>query len=227
MPSRFRHLRAVVRGLGLAFCVAVLAPVAIAPARTDTAEAAGDCTIDATLDAEEKLFLTLINNHRAANGRAPLRASYTLSKASAWKSKDMGVNGYFGHNDLDRTWDQRMRDCGYTFNTWAGENILGGGSGTAQQAFDAWRNSSGHNANMLSSNFTAIGIGRHYTAGSPYGWYWTTNFGGYNDGFVTMTLPPPPITETPDESPPTIDDAAEPRVGKAARERPVRSRRQR
>ena len=32
---------------------------------------------------------------------------------------------------------------------------------------------------MLGANYTAIGIGRAYTAGSPYGWYWTTDFGGY------------------------------------------------
>jgi uncharacterized protein YkwD len=225
MPSRRRLLRAIATACGIALSLSVLSSAGIAPAPADTVEAAGDCTIDATLDGEEKAFLTLINNHRAANGRAPLRPSYMLSKASAWKSKDMGVNRYFGHNDLDRTWDQRMRDCGYTFNTWAGENILAGGSGGAQQAFDAWRNSSGHNANMLSSNFTAIGIGRHYTAGSPYGWYWTTNFGGFDDGYVVMTDPLPPVSAETSPAAPTLDDAVEPVTGRPARERPVRVRR--
>jgi uncharacterized protein YkwD len=152
--------------------------------------AAGDCSIGAAaaLDAEERAFLVLINNHRASHGLAPLTASYTLSRASAWKSRDMGVNRYFAHDDtpIGRGWSERARDCGYGFGTGIGENIAAGVT-TAQQAFDIWRNSAGHNANMLGSGYRAIGIGRHYTAGSPYGWYWTTVFGGYDDGWVTSS----------------------------------------
>jgi uncharacterized protein YraI len=35
---------------------------------------------------------------------------------------------------------------------------------------------------MLNGNFGAIGIGRAYDPASPYGWYWTTVFGGESDG---------------------------------------------
>jgi uncharacterized protein YkwD len=227
MLARTRMLLVRTFVLGAALCAIALATTqpGVAPR---SAQAAGDCTIDATLDAEEKAFLVLVNNHRAANGRAPLRASYTLSRAAAWKSKDMGVNRYFAHDDLTRTWVDRIRDCGYGFNTYIGENILAGGSGSAQGAFDAWRNSPGHNANMLSSNFAAVGIGRHYTAGSPYGWYWTTEFGGYDDGYVTMTDPVPPASIDPAASTaPAVDDAAEIKRGRPARERPERNRRHR
>jgi hypothetical protein len=62
------------------------------------------------------------------------------------------------------------------------ENIAAGNS-TAQATFEQWRNSSGHNANMLHSNMRTIGIGRAFVAGSPYGWYWTTEFGSINDGW--------------------------------------------
>src|SRR5437867_2568938 len=143
--------------------------------------AAGDCTTDPTLDGEAQTFLTLINSYRAQNGLGPLSASYTLSKASQWKSNDMGVNAYFAHDDLSRTWVQRIRDCGYGYNAWLGENIAAGVS-TAQEAFDLWRNSAGHNANMLNTNYWAVGIGRAYVAGSPFGWYWTTDFGSVSDG---------------------------------------------
>lgn len=163
------------------------------------ANAAGDCTIDTALDAEEQAFLTLINNHRAANGRGPLKVSYGLTRASAWKSKDMAQNAYFAHDDLTRTWVDRVRDCGYTFNTYLGENIAAGVP-TAQGAFDLWKNSPGHNSNMLGANYTAIGIGRHYVPGSPYGWYWTTNFGGFDDGYVkaaSETTPLPAVTPAP------------------------------
>ena len=112
----------------------------------------------------------------------------------------MAQNAYFAHDDLTRTWVDRIRDCGYGYNTWLGENIAAGFS-TAQSVFDAWRNSPGHNANMLGANYTAIGIGRSYLAGSPYGWYWTTDFGGVSDGFVWATDTIAPVT-APDDAPP-------------------------
>lgn len=175
-------LPALAAGLAPLLVFATLLPVSTAPAH-----AAGPCALTAAevaLDVEEKAFLTQINNYRVANGRTPLKISYFLTKASAWKSKDLGVNAYFAHDDtpIGRTWYQRVQDCGYTYGTAAGENIAAGYT-TAAQVFAGWQASSGHNANMLSTSYTAIGIGRHYVAGSPYGWYWTTNFGGVDDGW--------------------------------------------
>ena len=40
---------------------------------------------------------------------------------------------------------------------------------------------------MLNPNMVAIGIARVFNDDSTYGWYWTTEFGGVNDGFS----PPP------------------------------------
>jgi len=159
------------------------------------AAAAGDCTVDASLDSEEKAFLTLINNYRQQNGLPKLAVSYTLTRAAAWKSADMANNNYFAHDDLSRTWVQRIRDCGYGFNTYIGENIAAGYT-TAQAVFDGWKNSPGHNANMLGANYTAIGIGRYYRQGSPYGWYWTTDFGGFDDGWMSIAGPPAPVSLT-------------------------------
>ena len=39
-----------------------------------------------------------------------------------------------------------------------------------------WQNSTDHNNNMLSTNFTEIGIGRAQSSSTGY-WYWTTTFG--------------------------------------------------
>jgi uncharacterized protein YkwD len=175
------------------FVVALLCLLRVLVSAPAGAVAAGDCTLTASqemLDAEERAFLTLINAHRAASGVPPLTASYRLTRAAQWKSIDLGTNAYFAHDDLSRTWTQRINDCGYTYGTWLGENIMAGSS-TAQGAFDAWKNSPGHNANMLSANYTAIGIGRAYVPGSPYSWYWTTDFGGVNDGWAFATDAPP------------------------------------
>jgi uncharacterized protein YkwD len=170
------------------------------------ASAAGDCTVDATMDSEETAFLALINAHRQQNGLAKLAPSYALTRAAAWKSKDLGENAYFAHDDLARTWVQRVRDCGYGFNTYIGENIAAGVQ-TAQQAFDLWKNSPGHNANMLGANYTSIGIGRYYVSGSPYGWYWTTEFAGYDDGWSTIAAPSQPVVLTPPGPEPRTADA--------------------
>ncbi|HZP56342.1 MAG TPA: CAP domain-containing protein [Dehalococcoidia bacterium] len=203
------------RVLALLFASVALASFAVAlPAGhgAGTAAGAGDCTVDPSLDSEERAFLTLINNYRVQNGLAPLTLSYGLSRASAWKSKDMAANRYFAHDDLTRTWVDRIRDCGYGYNTWLGENIAAGYT-TAQQAFDAWRNSPGHNANMLGANYTTIGIGRYYDASSPYGWYWTTDFGGVSDGFVWAS--DAPVTLSPVAPQPA--GYAPPALGRAAR----------
>ena len=99
----------------------------------------------------------------------------------------MAQNNYFDHNDLPigRTWSARISDCGYNHGTYIGENIAAGYP-FAQSAFDAWKNSPGHNSNMLSTSFTAIGIGR-YQGGGTFGTYWTTAFGGYDDGWMTIS----------------------------------------
>lgn len=165
--------------------VAIAAALALSAGR-------GPAPINAAtpLDAEEQAFLNLLNQHRAQNGLASLSANTNLQAASEWMSADMGSHNYFSHTDsLGRDPFQRMRDFGYNYNTWLGENIAAGTS-SAQVVFDLWRNSPGHNANMLNPNYKVVGIGRVYTNGSTYGWYWTNDFGGY--------LPPPPPTDDTD-----------------------------
>ena len=188
-------------GAALASLVAFTLTFAITSSADRTA-AAGDCTADPSYDSEETAFMMLINNHRIQNGLPVLQTSETLSKAAQWKSNDMGARAYFAHDDGWRTWVQRLRDCGYGYNAWLGENIAAGVS-SAQAAFDLWKNSPGHNANMLGANYTAVGVGRAYVAGSPYGWYWTTEFASINDGWPSGTPTPTPPQPTNTPVPPT------------------------
>lgn len=144
-------------------------------------------------DSEEQQFLTLINNYRAANGLGPLTLSGSLSNASEGHSWDMAVHNYFSHTSQDgRTYVDRIRNAGYGYNTWLGENIAAGYT-SADSVFNAWRNSPGHNANMLNPNYHAIGIGRYYAGGSTYGWYWTTDFGGVAEDSTppSVSIPAP------------------------------------
>lgn len=146
------------------------------------AAALANCTADTGQDAEEQAFLGLINQYRAQNGLSALSVSTNLSRMASWHGGDMGAKNYFSHTDsLGRSPSTRAIDCGYPAG--AGENIAAGTVwSTASAAFNAWKGSAGHNANMLNGSYRQIGIARVYTAGSTYGWYWVTDFGTVNDG---------------------------------------------
>lgn len=137
------------------------------------------------LDREEAEFLRLINEYRTANDLGTLTSSTTINQAAYDFSVDMGERAFFAHEDPEgRTPFDRMCAAAYepacAGSTAMGENIAAGME-SAYEAFDGWRHSPGHNANMLTAEFVAIGIGRAHVDGSPYGWYWTTDFGGILD----------------------------------------------
>ncbi len=166
-----------------------------------------------SLDSEEATFLTLINNYRAQNGLAALKVSETLQTASQWMSTDMATNNYMSHTDsLNRSTAARLAAFGYTYSPW-GENIAAGYD-TAQDVFNGWLtacdpDASGnctysHRANMLGGNFVAIGIARAYSANSDYGWYWTTDFGGYFDEPLSGSPSSAPVISSFLASPSTI-----------------------
>ncbi|MBR2563318.1 MAG: serine protease, partial [Paenibacillus sp.] len=62
-----------------------------------------------------------------------------------------------------------MKQFGVTYS-YAGENIAKGQK-TPQEVVTAWMNSVGHRANILSKNFTHIGVGY-------YNGYWAQEFIG-------------------------------------------------
>lgn len=133
------------------------------------------------LDGEEQAFLVLINNYRAQNGLGSLADCVSLNRASQGHSEDMRDNNYFSHTGLNNStpWARACDACfdkGCGPSTAMAENIAAGNSG-AQATFDQWKNSPGHNANMLDGSFTMIGIGRA-TGGGQYGVYWTNVFAG-------------------------------------------------
>ena len=86
------------RALIVSLAISLIAAALVVPAHH--AKAAGDCTVDASIDSEEQAFLMPINQYRQQNGRGPLTLSYGLAKPSQWKSVDMAKNKYFAHDDL-------------------------------------------------------------------------------------------------------------------------------
>jgi len=163
-----------------AFATAIAAFAALLAVPAPPARAVGDCTVsDAALDSQEQAFLGLINSYRANYGAGPLSASGNLNEAAAWMAHDMGEDGYFDHldNESPRRWPSgRTQACGYT-GTSIGENIAAGYS-TPQAVVAGWMGSSGHCANIMSAGYRSVGVGYANIASSPYGYYWTQDFGG-------------------------------------------------
>lgn len=182
---------------------AVLAAVVVAGVVTlpKGGRAAGNCNADPSISADESTLLSLINQYRSAHGRPTLSISTSLSRSAQWKAEHLGTERYFAHDDrgIGRTWAQRIGDCGYPTSGYIAEN-LAAGIQSAQAAFDAWKASPGHDANMLKPDFHAIGIGYAYVPESPYGWYWVTDFGWQAETVSskpTRTPAPTPTVQAP------------------------------
>ncbi|MGQ9478020.1 MAG: CAP domain-containing protein [Candidatus Bipolaricaulia bacterium] len=141
-------------------------------------------------------FLATINQYRSQSGQCwdlaaqawtswpasasrNLALSTPLNNAAIYHSQFMADHDCFAHvcpGEADLV--TRIESFGYTGWTSYGENIYKAPQGleTPEAAFEAWRNSPGHNRNMLTCQFEEIGVGRVYDADSGY-WYWTTDFG--------------------------------------------------
>jgi uncharacterized protein YkwD len=137
--------------------------------------------------AFEDEVLALVNQRRAAGAvcggttfgpTGPLVMNVSLRSAARGHSLDMATLNYFSHTSLDgRTFDQRIRDAGYSAPTSLGENIAAGYS-TPQAVVDGWMTSSGHCSNIMSPSYKSIGIGYAFAASSNFRHYWTQDFGG-------------------------------------------------
>jgi uncharacterized YkwD family protein len=141
-------------------------PAAPAPKPAAPAPATGD------VSAYVQQVIDLTNAQRSKNGLPALKHDTQLSGVAQKKSVDMAQNNYFSHTSptYGSPFDM-MRDFGVTYRT-AGENIAQG-QRTPQEVVNAWMNSAGHRQNILSTNFTHIGVGYEKS-----GNHWTQMFIG-------------------------------------------------
>ena len=119
--------------------------------------------------------VTLVNQQRAKLGLAPLKDNWQLARVARYKSEDMRDKNYFSHTSptYGSPFDM-IKNFGIKYMA-AGENIAMG-QPTSASVMNSWMNSAGHKANILSKNFTEIGVG---VAKSKNGTlYWTQQFIG-------------------------------------------------
>lgn len=204
--ARFVHIVATIGGL-LAVLAWQLLPQTALPSAAIT-----NCTTarPGNSDSEEQTMLSLMNAYRAQNGAAALTPSASLGRSALWKSTDMALNHYFAHDDLTRSFQQRLQDCGYS-STYDGENIAEGYA-DARETLQQWENSPEHNQNLLNPSYHAVGVGRAQAAAGQ--WYWTTDFGAVPDpASTTSSVAAQTSPLTPPAPPPPPSTAANLSIG--------------
>jgi uncharacterized YkwD family protein/spore coat assembly protein SafA len=121
----------------------------------------------------EQQVIDLVNKNRVSAGLAPLKANWELSRVARYKSQDMINKNYFSHTSPTYGSPfQMMESFGIRFSA-AGENIAYG-QRTPQEVMNAWMNSPGHRANIMSSVYNQIGVGVAKKSNGTC--YWTQEF---------------------------------------------------
>jgi uncharacterized protein YkwD len=112
---------------------------------------------------------SMISGYRSNNGLPAVELDPELTRLAEAQAAIMAKHDKLDHN-AGKPFVARLKASGYEAKT-AAENI-GAGYHTLAEAFSGWRESAPHNANMLLSGATRMGIGAIYTPTSKYKVYW-------------------------------------------------------
>ncbi|HSW45182.1 MAG TPA: CAP domain-containing protein [Phycisphaerae bacterium] len=120
----------------------------------------------------QQLFEAL-NQYRVENGLRPLFYSQALEEAADDQARDLWVRGFFSHTNPDgESPGDRALEAGFC-HRYVGENIAAGHT-SVEQVMQAWKDSPGHNANMLDPDFVYVGMGYSFDARGRQ--YWAQEF---------------------------------------------------
>lgn len=121
--------------------------------------------------------IELTNLERLKAGLPALKRHGNLQESASWMARDMADRRYFNHVDsAQRDIVARLGDFKYDNFRALGENIAMG-QRTPQDVVEAWMNSPGHRANILSPNYSEIGVGYVPPADGHGLGYWVQDFG--------------------------------------------------
>jgi uncharacterized protein YkwD len=143
--------------------------------------------------------LDLTNVERQKAGLPPLIMNPQLTDAAQTYSQVLASSGCFEHTcGAVPNFADRATQAGYAGWNALGENI-GAGYPSADAVVAGWMGSDGHRANILSPNFTEMGIG-FVAGGGAFGTYWAQEFGtrpNVSLSFAPLSSPEPQAAEQP------------------------------
>ena len=138
-------------------------------------------------DLENDLFtqrewdvLKLTNKERLQEGLSPLTGFAKLQEVSDIRAEE--ITQYFSHTRPDGTSCFTVIDeTGLGYN-WLGENIAAGYR-TPQAVVEGWMGSEGHRANILTADFTHLGVGEIQNS-------WVQMFMGISGTYTSIAVEP-------------------------------------
>ena len=113
---------------------------------------------------------TMISQYRQNNGLGTVEVDPELVRLAETQSLAMASQNKLDH-DVKAPLARRLNAFGYPTNV-AVENVSAGYH-TLAEAFSGWRDSPPHNANMLKSGVTKLGIAASYAPNTKYKVFWT------------------------------------------------------
>lgn len=127
--------------------------------------------VDGSQDEFASQVAKLVNEERAKAGLSPLTVHAGAADAAFTRAKELETS--FSHTRPNGgSFNSALTEAGVRF-TGAGENIAYG-QNSPEKVMESWMNSSGHRANILSANYTSIGVGHYKNAAGVD--YWTQLF---------------------------------------------------
>ena len=133
-----------------------------------------------TYSAYANEVLRLVNIERANVGVAPLVLDEALCNAANMRAIEMDCTGVFGHKrPNDHSCFEVYDICNVEWWNACGENIAAG-QATPEDVMKSWLSSSGHKANILSPEYTKMGLGYSNSGcgAGEYSHYWAQEFAG-------------------------------------------------
>ncbi len=125
------------------------------PEQTVPGDNNDDSSDNSNLTFEEQV-VALVNAERAKEGLSPLTMDSKLQSAARVRAKEIQTS--FSHTRPDGTsFATVLKENDIAYRN-AGENIAWGQQ-TPEEVVIAWMNSAGHRANIMSTNFSKIGVG--------------------------------------------------------------------
>ena len=157
-----RMFAAFLLGIGLAACATE------EPASTELPSFyVSLASTKAELDA--KAAASMISGYRRNHGLGPVTLDRELMRLAQEHARAMAAYNEMGHN-VGTSFAERIRKS--TIRSSAVVENVAAGYHNLAEAFSGWRDSPGHNANMLHPDVTRMGIAAVYAPGSKYRVFW-------------------------------------------------------
>ncbi len=123
-------------------------------------------------------MLERVNAIRKRERLKPLSQDHALDQAAQGHAEDMLARSYFEHRSPEGTTVRERSKAARYYWAVIGENIAEGQT-SLDEVMETWMNSPGHRKNILSPNFTELGVGLALGRGGDgkYRAVWVQNFG--------------------------------------------------